>query len=152
MIFIRLILLKFTVEFFCLPIFLYRMQRVTIPWCEFLFLPWLHSQLQTFLISFILKTPRYQSFMWSFIDETNISCTGQRECNTAESRGGCALRWTPTRSVTIRRTLTLASFRKRRLEMRIHSAPSLTRLSCVDGVEIKDSRPWHMEKDRLKYR
>lgn len=68
------------------------------------------------------------------------------ECKSAESRGGCVPRCAPTRSVTIRSTLTLASFRKSRLEMRIHSAPSLTRLSCVEGVEIKDSRPCHTEK------
>lgn len=48
-------IIKVQQNFFYLPIFLYRMQRVTILWCELLFLPWFYTHLQKFLLSFIKK-------------------------------------------------------------------------------------------------
>ena len=45
----------------------------------------------------------------------------------------------------------LASLRKSRLDINIHSAPSLTKLNVVDGFEIKDSKPWKSLRKFVNY-
>ena len=45
----------------------------------------------------------------------------------------------------------LASLRKSLLDINIHSAPSLTKLSVVDGFEIKDSKPWKNLRKFVNY-